>query len=383
MEKLPKGAMRLVEVGDSCCAFVETDGKKPKFQMKAYSGGLIKGHWYWGDLAIDLQGMKFSVSKYPILEDHRTDKKIAFTGKPTVKDNVLSINPDTTHFLDTPESNEFQKTSQAGFPYQASIYAKPSAVERVMDGEKADVNGMSVKGPASIWRKCEFKEASVCVFGWDSETEASAFSRTETEEVDVEFIEKEVEKDDIFSINEDVKEVNSMDLEKLKKDHPELVSQLTEEVSAVLAEKFDTEKADLQSKLDQKNQENADQGDRILKLEKNEVIRTENEMKARAKSIWTQKLSASDVSEHLYDKVRNQISYTKFVAEGVLDVVKFGEAIDTEIKDWEDKGATTTVMGSGFSEKTIDSDAKSAEKMAEEDDATVKDLASLAGRDTE
>ena len=174
-----------------------------------------------------------------------------------------------------------------------------------------------------------------------------------------------------------------MDLAKLREDHPELVSQLTEEVTANLTEKFDSEKADLQSKLDQKTQESSDQGDRILSLEKNEVIRTENEMKARAKSIWMQKLSASDVSEHLHDKCRNQVSYSKFVAEGILDVEKFGEAIDAEIKDWEDRGATTTVMGSGFSEKTIDSDVKKAEKLAEEDDATVKDLASLAGRDTE
>lgn len=380
MEKLPKGALRLVEVGDGSCAFVEQMGedKPPKLKMKAYSGGLIRGHWYWGDLAIDLEGMSFPVSKYPILEDHSTDKKIAFTGKPLIEGNSLLINPDTTKFLDTSESLEFQKNSRKGFPYQASIYARPSSVERVSEGESAKVNGMSVKGPASIWRKCEFKEASVCVFGWDSKTQSSAFSRTETEEVDVEFIEKE---DDEQKIE---KEVKFMNLAELKKEHPDLVSQLSEEITASLTEKFNAEKADLQAKLDEKDQKLADQEDRVLKLEKNEALRTEKEIKARADNIWTSKLSESEVSEHLYDKVRRMIPHTKFMQDGVLDEEKFVEAIDAEIKDWEEKGATTSVMGSGFSSKSVeDSEAKKAEKLAQEDDNIVKEMAGYAGHKVE
>ena len=72
MEKIPKGAMRFVETGPDCFALAEAgeDGKTPKLKMVGYSGGIIKGHWYWGDLAIDLEGMSFPLSKYPILEDH-------------------------------------------------------------------------------------------------------------------------------------------------------------------------------------------------------------------------------------------------------------------------------------------------------------------------
>lgn len=387
MKELPKGALRFVETDEQCCAMAVAEGDKPpKFKMKAYSGGVIKGHWYWNNLAIDLQGMSFKGSKFPILEDHRTDRKIAFTGKPIISEAGLDINPNTTKFIDTPESLAFQKASQEGFPFQASIYAKPSSVERVMEGEKAEVNGMTVKGPASIWRKCEFKEASVCVFGWDSETQSSAFSRTETEVVDdyTEIGKEETEEEGKkLSNNKLKKEVKTMDLAQFKIDHPELVTQFTDEITASLTETFNAEKAVLEASIAEKDQKLSDQEDRVLKLEKKEIIRHEGELKNMADSIWTRKLSESDVSEHLFSKVRAMVSHTKFVKDGVFDAEKFGEAVDAEIKDFEDLGATTTVMGTGFNERTVDSEAKTAEKLAQEDDETHKDLARLAGREVE
>ena len=45
-EKIPKGALRFVS--DSAHAFVEGEDAK-QLNMTVYSGGIIKGHWYWGD----------------------------------------------------------------------------------------------------------------------------------------------------------------------------------------------------------------------------------------------------------------------------------------------------------------------------------------------
>mgnify|MGYP001481470470 CR=1 FL=1 len=56
------------------------------------------------------------------------ERKIGFASKPEVKDAVVFRN---ISFVDTPESEEFRKLSKQGFPYQASIYAVPSVVERV------------------------------------------------------------------------------------------------------------------------------------------------------------------------------------------------------------------------------------------------------------
>ena len=54
------------------------EGTKRGIKMTAYSGKLIKDHWYWGDLAIDTQGLKLSKTNIPILEDHETSRKIGF-----------------------------------------------------------------------------------------------------------------------------------------------------------------------------------------------------------------------------------------------------------------------------------------------------------------
>ena len=183
--KVPKGALRFVDHG--CHAHVEfaDDDQKqvPKLKMVAYSGGIIKDHWYWDNLAIDLDGIQFKQNKFPVLENHDTERKIAVISKPIVEDGKLMA-PENAKFLSTEVSKEFQKLSAEGFPYQSSIYAKPSNVERLEDGATAKVNGFTMKGPGSIWRAFEFKEMSVCVFGWDSSTKASAFSREETEDVD-------------------------------------------------------------------------------------------------------------------------------------------------------------------------------------------------------
>lgn len=165
---------RLVQTGDAQFKLSKNGG----IHMLAYSGGIIKSHFYWGDLIIDLYGMSFPVSKYPLLQDHKSDQKLGWCGKPTIKDDGLHIHG---NLLDTPTAQEFVKSSQGGFPYQASIYAKPLSVEKLESDEFTHVNGLEVSGPLTIWRECEFKEASICVFGWDSKTEASALNEDEEE----------------------------------------------------------------------------------------------------------------------------------------------------------------------------------------------------------
>ena len=55
-----------------------TEGKTRTLKMVAYSGKIIKNHWYWGDLAIDTSGMKMAKKEIPILQDHATEEKIGF-----------------------------------------------------------------------------------------------------------------------------------------------------------------------------------------------------------------------------------------------------------------------------------------------------------------
>ena len=386
-QALAKGALRFIDQG--CHAhveMVEKDGKKsPKLNMVAYSGGIIKDHWYWNDLAIDLEGIQFKQSKFPVLEDHLNERKIAVIGKPIIEDGKLKA-PENAKFLSTEASEEFQKLSQEGFPYQSSIYAKPSVVERLDDDATSKVNGITVRGPASIWRKCEFKEMSVCVFGMDSKTRASAFSREEMEHssftestIPAESISREIKLQ-----RREVKKI--MNKNELRETYPELVKEIVgEAVDTAVTEaetKFKAEKDDLSTKIGTLKENNEKLSEKVLGLEKKDVIRSEGELSAQAQKIWNSKLAESTIPEHVWDKVSQHVPHVKFVSDGVIDVEKFSEAIDAEIKDWEGKGVTSSVLGAGFTHKQPEDENKHALE-AESVKGDVDRLVKLAGGKTE
>lgn len=390
--KIPRGALRIVETGEGCHALTEYFGegeeRKPRLNMTAYSGGVIKDHWYWENLAIDLTGIKFDKGKFPILEDHLTSQKIAFSRDPILKNGKLEIDPDKTEFVDTEVSAEFQKLSAAGFPYQCSIYAHPTVVERLEEGASVEVNGFTLKGPASVWRECEFKEASVCVFGWDSKTSATAFSK---EEVDIDMDETVLaadEKPKLKLRKEAIKEVNLMNKAELLEKYPELAEELKLEGKKEAAiesgdkeSKLTQENAELKEKLEAEKDTNEKFKGRVLSLEKKDAIRDEKELKKEADVIWTEKLENSEVAESMYEKIRPYVTHSKFTAEGVLDVEAFGEAVVAEIQDWVDKGATSKVLGAGFTSKSVDENTLKEEEEKEESiDSDVNSLRKIVGQ---
>jgi hypothetical protein len=295
----------------------------------------------------------------------------------------LSADPDKVEFVDTEFANEFVKLSKQGFPYESSIYAVPSTIERLEEGASAEVNGFSLKGPAAIWRQSTFKEMSVCVFGHDSNTRSEAFSKDELElNIEENRISVVVNEDDEHSTRKEVR--TGMTLEELKKENPEAFAALMEEVKAEVTEsvkteleaKHEEEKKELENKH---SEEKSGLTDRILDLEKKDALRSEEELKHRAASIWTSKLTESNIPEHLFAKVSAHVCYSKFVKEGVFDEKAFGEAIDAEIKDWEDKGVTSSVLGLGFTKKDETGQSDSVDQFEKENDAAVDTLCKFAG----
>lgn len=377
VEKIPKGALRFVEQGSH--AFAISDSESPKLQMTAYNGKIIKGHWYWGDLAIDLNGMKFPSGRFPILENHNTDLKIGFhKGKPDTSGNKLELVPEKTQFVSTEAAQEFIKLSSEGFPYQASIYAKPLEIMRLAKSESREVNGFVMHGPGTVWVKSEFKEASVAVFGWDSQTKASAFSKEHMEEVEfVEDIRVKIETNEESKLKEGGE---TMKLEELKEKHPEIVTQLTDEVTNKVTDEltiiFGEEKKILTDENVRLSGEVDDSKTRLAGLEKKDALREERERDATTARIWTDKLVESDIGEHLWDKVKKMVSFTKFVKDGTLDVEAFSTAIDEEIKDWEKKVVSLSVSGMGAVGRT----AEGKEDNSENKEENVKLADSLLSR---
>lgn len=373
----PADALRLkdLECG-SVEVFTEGENKEPQLRMDVYSGGMIKDHFWWGNLVIDLEGMVFDKKKFPILEDHMTDKKIGFSGKPSISEGKLTIDPKNAEFVDTPSADEFVRLSKQGFPYQSSLYAKPLQIDRFEKGQgNIEVNGKKFKDVDTVWRKSLFKESSICVFGYDSNTNSSAF----TEELDIN--EAETNESQSLSESEDLKgkEDVIMTKEEMKEKYPELFKEITEEAVAAAQTSFSADKQKAEDEVTALKTQLAEKNDRILKLEKSDALRSISERKAIAKGIWAQKLSQSTIPESLYDKVTAMIPAEKFVKDDVLDETAFAEAVVAEIADWEKKGATTTVIGSGFTEKTTeeDPDKKKKEELVE---TTTNKLLAFVGK---
>jgi len=331
-QNLPKGAFRLDGGGQALLQFQEvqaadgTTTQKPKLKMVGYSGGVIKDHWYWGNLGIDLSGMKFTRGRYPLLQDHRTDVRLAHMGKPVIQDNKLMAPEDDVVFLENEESQKFLAESSKGFPFQASIYAKPGKVIRLDEDQEHVCNGFTVKGPGAVWLESEFKEMSVCVFGADSNTSATAFSGEEP----CAFTEVEFAGDK--PVETTIKEVKKMDKEQLKKEFPDLFNEIIAEGKAQFkAPEPDPEIQAMKAEVTRLSEENKS-------LKKENDIRREKELKHEANGIWTEKLAESDLPERLHEKVRAMVDYNKFVKDQNLDTKAFGEAVDAEIKSWVEMG---------------------------------------------
>ncbi len=354
--KLTKGAMQLVD--DQCFASVKFaegteagEEKKPQLEMLAYSGGIIKNHWYWGDLAIDLSGMAFPKKKFPLLEDHDTSKKLGFIKKLSIEDNQLTVID--AEFIDTPESIKFREASAQGFPYEASIYAKPTQIQTLREDETAEVNGFTMKGPGTIWRKSIFKESSVCTFGYDSNTKSAAMA--EAEDVTIEYGERPEEKTQL-TYKEDK---THMDLEKFKAECPEEFTKLQSQITDAVTAQFSEEKKQLEDKLaaamaenTKLTSENKDSEKRLIALEKAEAARIEQSIKMTADEIFTEKFKDSQLPERIKDKVRQLVRHEQFVADGVLDVEAFSALVDAELKDWCGD-AEQSVMGFSTTGKSV------------------------------
>ncbi len=170
------------------------EGKKRTFTGVAYSGEVIHGHYYWGDLVFDLDTMQI---KTPLgaLIDHDTGKRAGVVRSFT-KDNQggLQVAGD---LLSNKNGQEVAQDSDEGYPWQMSVYIVPGSIEEVERGEVV-VNGKTLKAPITIFRNGVIREVSFCALGADDNTSAIAASHTpkqfnKQEDTDVTELEKEKE----------------------------------------------------------------------------------------------------------------------------------------------------------------------------------------------
>ena len=370
MKKVPSSACNFTEPE----AFLFRDEEKGNVDILAYSGKVIKGHWYWGDLAIDVSGAQFDKKIYGIFEQHDIMRKVGFSSKPITDDNKLTIKNMT--FVSTDASKEFQTLSKEGFPFQASISGRPTIVEELEEGESAEVNGYKFKGPGSIWRKWTYNETSVVVFGADGNTKAKALADS-NEEVEITIKKSNTSSEGDETHKED-KEVKIVNLKELKEKDEAVFNELLEEAKKLvrpeIEQSFSAQLTTVTTQFTEAQKQIADSSAKILAFEKSEVIRKEKEIKLQADEIWQKALSASEIPEHLFAKVKSHVPYEKFMKDGILSETEFAAAVTAEIADWVKSGVSKSVLGTGFT-------VKGAEEVNEqkEDDNWIKKMQTLAG----
>lgn len=168
------------------------EGKKRTFTGVAYSGEVIQGHYYWGDVIFDLNTIQM---KTPLgaLIDHDTGRRAGVVRNFT-KDNQggLKVSGD---LLSNKNGQEVAQDSDEGYPWEMSVYIVPGSIEEVDRGE-VEVNGKTLKAPITIFRNGVIREVSFCALGADDNTSAVAASHTpkqfnKQEDTDVTELEKE------------------------------------------------------------------------------------------------------------------------------------------------------------------------------------------------
>ena len=390
--KIPSRALQFLEHEENAVTFSdeqfsEAAEKRPTAEIVGYSGGVLE-HWYWGRTGINIAGIKFKKSAYPILESHVTDRKIGFSKRPVTKDNKLVLPKNDVTLLNTEAAQEFINLGRQGFPFEASIAIQPTTIKRFDKPTDVALNGKVLKNLDVVFDASIYKEVSVCVFGADSETQSTVQNAQQDLITFTADCEKVISINDTGTADEQLTNRESevtnmpkieMTLEQFKADFPELLAALIAEFKED-AEKTATE---LTARVEELSVAIKDMGASIATLlTENEALKVKmasssaKEQKDAIDAVWTEALTASTLPVQVHDKVKLIVKAESFMKEGSIDMEAFKLAVETEIKDWESKGFSTEVLGFGSSHQTVtQTDTKELVQK------TVKSLAGFLGKD--
>lgn len=366
MKSVPTKACLLMTGDDAKSSFALSpiEGDSGKLSIVGYSGGVISGHWYWGDLVISTEGMSFPKDKYPVLLDHDTDRRIAFSDKPVVREDG-SLFIETSQILDNENAKTFIRDSKGGFPFQASIRVEPTKIRRLEENETMMVNGFEFSGPGTVFVESIYKEVSACVFGWDSNTSSSAFADNN---ITTTVLVKET------TMSATMEDWKSADPEgfaafcnKLK---DEAVASLTTELA-----KKDEQIAELTATNEANKAGKAELETRLSKLERDMALRAEAEVRSEfARIVDT---ASANLPTHMRPKFAKMFSLADYRTDtGAIDRSKLDTALANESAEWADAlGNTnhTSILGGG---RSAEPDNSSFSQMSDDD---FKQLANNCG----
>jgi hypothetical protein len=144
------------------------DGVAGTFTGTAYSGDLIRNHWFWGSVIFDLSTTR-AADRVPVLIQHDPGQRAGFASL-TFGDQITAEGT----LMANAHGEAVASESRAGFPWQMSVRIEPDSVEELASGATLTVNGRTVNGPAHIFRNSTIREVSFTPVGADPATDAQA-----------------------------------------------------------------------------------------------------------------------------------------------------------------------------------------------------------------
>lgn len=144
-------------------------GKPKKFSMTAYTGGAMVVGYYGSPVVIDLSGLTASAPT-PILLDHETTRIVGHAEQ--IENSGTSLKVSGVISGASKEAEQVVASAGLGFPWKASVGARPDKMEFVGEGVTATANGKTFKGPVYIARKATLGEVSFVAMAADSKTSA-------------------------------------------------------------------------------------------------------------------------------------------------------------------------------------------------------------------
>jgi hypothetical protein len=187
------------------------------FDIVAYTGAVVE-RW-WGKLAVDVAGIS-AAQQMPIFKNHDRDQIVGYSTK-TEKGKSFFVSG--IFSKTTKAASEVMGLASEGFPWQASIGVAPKKILELKENTSTIVNGQEISGPAEIWLESEVFETSFVPLGADGDTSIAVFSDVQ------EITEDELSKRAVVPKNS---MRSTMDLTKLKAEHPDLVAAITQEATA-------------------------------------------------------------------------------------------------------------------------------------------------------
>jgi phage major head subunit gpT-like protein len=169
------------------CEIIAAEGSGPKrFKVRAYNGGAMQINAWSDPVVIDLSGMTAAKSIVANLHHESTAivghvDEVTNSGKRLDLGGVLSGTG--------PAAQEFAANAANGFPWQASVEAKPIKLREIPAGQAVEVNGQKIAGPVTVATKSKLYGIAFVPRGADENTSVkiAAGAATNQKETDMEF----------------------------------------------------------------------------------------------------------------------------------------------------------------------------------------------------